>query len=314
MPNDLYLDEQLIARIRGIQIRARHLVNDTFLGEYKSAFKGRGLEFEEVREYQPGDDIRTIDWNVTARMNHPFIKRHRDERELTVMFVVDVSGSSKFGTIDRFKNETAAELTALLAYAALKNNDKVGLLIFSDRVEHYIPPKKGRAHIWRLIREILSFEPNSKNTDFEKPLSFLNQVLKKKVTCFLVSDFQVDQFETILSVTSRRHDLVAISIQDPREVTLPNIGLIELEDAESGMVTIVDTSKSKVRTTYKSREQQRQMSLSKFFQGSKIDHIQIQMDKPYLDVLVRFFKSRESRSIRSRGALAKEKSHKGSSF
>jgi uncharacterized protein (DUF58 family) len=230
------LDDTLIAKIRGIQIRAKYLVNDVFAGEYQSAFKGRGLEFEEVREYHPGDDVRSIDWNVTARTSQPYIKLYRDERELTVIFLVDVSASSRFGTVKKFKNEIAAEVTALLAYSALKNNDKSGLIIFSEQVELFLPPKKGRAHVWRLIRNILTYDSKSKQTNLNIPLEFLNSIIKKRAIIFLVSDFQLplEDNETLLRITAKHHDLIAISIKDPREETLPNIGFIELEDAETG--------------------------------------------------------------------------------
>ena len=245
-----FLDEELIAKIKGIQIRTRHLVNDVFSGEYQSAFKGRGLEFEEVREYVPGDDIRAIDWNVTARYNKPFIKTFRDERELTVMFVVDVSASSRFGTFTKFKDEVAAEIAALLAYTALKNSDKVGLIIFSDHVEHYIPAKKGRGHIWRLIREILSYESSSQKTDLTVPLEFLNMVIKRRAIAFLISDFQDGGYESPLRTLSKHHDLIAVSVYDPREVDMPNIGFLELEDAETGEIILIDTSSNKLRSDF----------------------------------------------------------------
>src|ERR1041385_2568342 len=200
------LDEELIAKIRLIPMRAKTLVNDVVAGQYESAFKGRGMEFEEVREYLPGDDVRHIDWNVTARMNRPFIKLHRDERELTVMFLVDVSGSAHFGTKVRFKNEVAAEVTALLAYSALRNNDKVGLIVFSNHVEHFVPPKKGRGHVWQVIRDILSYRSKRLSTSLKAPLDFLNRVLSKKAVVFLISDFQAVSFPTQLRVAAKRHD------------------------------------------------------------------------------------------------------------
>ncbi len=291
----MFLDDALIAKIRGIQIRARHLVNASFAGEYQSAFKGRGLEFEEVREYQPGDDIRLIDWNVTARAGDPYIKLHRDERELTVIFLVDVSASSRFGTVHKFKNEVAAEVTALLAYTALVNNDKVGLLIFSDRVEHYLPPKKGRGHIWGLIRDILTFESQSQKTNLELPLDFLNTVIKKRAVVFLISDFQGDLVESQLRRTARHHDLIAISIRDPRESVLPSIGYIELEDAETGETLLIDTFQQDLLKEYSQSAHQEQRRQEDFFRSSGIDSVFLQSDHSYLDHMVRFFRTREKR-------------------
>lgn len=300
-PTPLLLDEALIAKIRGVQIRAKHLVNDVFAGEYQSAFKGRGLEFEEVRDYQPGDDIRTIDWNVTARTGHPYIKLYKDERELTVMFVVDVSASSRFGTVEKFKNEISAEITALLAYTALKNNDKVGMIIFSDRVEHFIPPKKGRAHIWRLIRDMLAYESKAKKTNFDIPLDFLNRVIKKRSIAFLISDFQagteveIKEFESNLRISARHHDLIALSIKDPREISLPKIGFIELEDAETGESILVDTFKSSTLEEYTMLNKSESKKQRIFFRKSGIDFVELQTDQSYLDAIVRFFRKREKR-------------------
>ncbi|MCK5072260.1 MAG: DUF58 domain-containing protein [Bacteriovoracaceae bacterium] len=295
MEKSAFLSEELLSKIKGIQIRALHLVNNAFSGEYVSAFKGRGIEFEEVREYIPGDDIRSIDWNVTARHNKPFIKTYRDERELTIMFVVDVSASSRFGTVSKFKNEIAAEITALLAWTALKNNDKIGLIIFSDHVEHYIPPKKGRAHVWRLIRDILTHESNSKKTDMNVPLDFLNQVLKKKAITFLISDFQGEDFHREVKTTARRHELVAISITDPREIELPNIGYIELEDAETGEYRMINTGNSLLRGKYNKEAKKRLYNIRKFFHSNGIDYIELKTDDSYIDPIVRFFKVRERR-------------------
>lgn len=289
------LDESMIAKINSIQIRAKSLVNDVFAGEYESAFKGRGLEFEEVREYQPGDDIRSIDWNVTARANRPYIKTYKDERELTIMFVVDVSASARFGTRSKFKNEVAAEITALLAYTALRSNDKVGLLIFSDHVEHYIPPKKGRGHIWRLIREILAYESESKKTDLEVPLRFLNQVLKKRCITFLISDFQEDNFKSQIQTTARRHDLIAFGIYDQREIELPNVGYIELEDNETGETILVNTSSKSFRDSFLRTAKISLKDQKEFFRRSGIDFVHIQTDEAYLDPIIKFFRSRESR-------------------
>lgn len=289
------LDETLVEKIRGIQIRARHLVNNSFAGEYQSAFKGRGLEFEEVREYQPGDDIRMIDWNVTARTGHPFIKLHRDERELTVIFLVDVSASSHFGSVKKFKNEIAAELTALLAYSALRNNDKVGLIIFSDQVEHYLPAKKGRGHVWQLIRDILTYQSKSKKTNLGMALDFLNCVVKKRSIVFLVSDFQTDEYQQLLRMTAKHHDLIALLIQDRREVTFPNIGYIELEDSETGETLLIDTYRKDVIDEFSGAVKSEMKKQNKFFTSSGIDFIRIQTDKPYLDPIIKFFREREKK-------------------
>jgi uncharacterized protein (DUF58 family) len=289
------LDDDLLSKVKGIQIKAKHMVNDVFAGEYLSAFKGRGMEFEEVREYAPGDDIRDIDWNVTARSTHPFVKTYRDERELTVMFMVDVSASSKFGTVEKFKNEIAAEITALLAYTALRNNDKVGLLIFSDHVEHYTPPKKGRGHVWQLIRDILTYNSDSKETNLNVPLDYLNRVLKKKSIVFLISDFQGDGFHKQLQVTSRRHDLVAISITDPKELNLPSIGYIELEDAETGEYFLVNTNNKKFLNNYSKTAKKESKGRQKFFREIDVDYIDVQTDNDYFDAIVKFFREREKR-------------------
>ena len=293
-----FIDDELLAKIKTIQIRAKRLVNDVFAGEYESAFKGRGLEFDEVREYLPGDDIRSIDWNVTARANKPYIKSYKDERELTVMFVVDVSASSRFGSHKKFKNEVAAEITALLAYTALKSNDKVGLIIFSDHVEHYIPAKKGRGHIWRLIREILAYESESRKTDLKVPLEFLNMVVKKRAITFLISDFQDDDYQSQLRTISRRHDLIAFGIYDYREVSIPSIGYIELEDAETGESILVNTSSKKLRNEFTHHSKKAMKQQREFFHGAGIDFIQIKTDESYIDPIVKFFHNREKSRTR----------------
>lgn len=289
------LTPEVLARLKGIQFRMHSLVTELFSGEYVSAFKGRGMEFEEVRPYQPGDDIRDIDWNVTARTGAPFIKIYREERELTLMFVVDVSASMHFGSMRQFKSEMAAEVTALLAYAALKNNDKTGLIIFSDHVEHYLPPKKGRAHVWRVIRDILSHRSKAQTTDLKLPLEFLNRVAKRKVVSFVISDFLGDGFEQALRQTSRRHDLIAISIEDPREHSLPNVGLIELRDAETGRLALVDTRNDSLRKRWQEAFQLSRAKRERIFQQSGVDHISLSTEKSPVDALVRFFQKRERR-------------------
>jgi uncharacterized protein (DUF58 family) len=290
------LDPELLARIRGIQILARYLVNDVFAGEYRSAFKGRGMIFDSVREYQIGDDIRAFDWNVTARTNRPHVKIYRDERELTVIFLVDVSASSHFGTVRQFKNEIAAEVTALLAYTALKQNDKVGLLIFSDRVEHFIPPKKGPGHVWRLIREILTFSPQSKKTDFTVPIQFLNRVITKRAITFMISDFQGASYENDLRSASRRHDFIAISLSDPRESQLPSVGLMELEDLETGERILVNTNR-RFFNLFAAESRNRADRRRQFFRSTGIDFIELTTDVPYRDPILKFFRRREKTKL-----------------
>ena len=291
----IQLDDQLIAKIKGIQLRAKHLVNSTFAGEYKSAFKGRGMEFDEVREYQPGDDVRSIDWNVTARHENAFVKVFKDERELTVMFVVDVSASSRFGSVKKFKNEVSAEIAALLAYMALRNNDKVGLIIFSDHVEHYVPPKKGRGHVWRLIRDILTYRSQARKTDLNVSLEFLNQVIKHKAITFLISDFQGEGFENVIRTTAKRHELIAISVVDPREQSLPNVGFIELEDAETGQAILINTGKRSFLKRFEKNARDNLKKQRDFFQGAGIDYISINTGKSYVDPIVEFFRKRDRR-------------------
>jgi uncharacterized protein (DUF58 family) len=289
----VFLPPELINRIKGIQIKAKHLVNATFAGEYKSAFKGRGMEFDEVREYVPGDDVRTIDWNVTARSGHPYVKLFKDERELTVLFMVDVSASSRFGTVSKFKNEVAAEIAALLAWLALRNNDKVGLLIFSDRIEHYVPPKKGRGHVWQIIRDILTYKSESRKTDFKAPLEFINRVLKNRAITFLISDFMGESYETPVKTTARHHELIAITVTDPREMELPGIGYIELEDAETGESILVDTADKKFLKNYSQAARERARTTRDFFEGNGIDHIQVLTDGNHIRPVVEFFRRRE---------------------
>jgi uncharacterized protein (DUF58 family) len=287
------MSEELRSKIKWIQIRARSLVSDAFAGQYESAFKGRGMEFEEVREYTPGDDIRHIDWNVTARMDRPFIKLHRDERDMTVMFLVDVSGSTLFGSGDKFKNEIAAEVTALLAYSALRNQDKTGLIVFSDHVEHFLPPKKSRGHIWRVIRDVLSHRAKSGRTDLRVPLDFMNTVLKKKAVVFLISDFQGVTLPPQLRSCAKKHDLLAVSIRDPREIELPRVGYLHLEDAETGQRTWFNTNNELARKRYqelavKSRQTQRD-----FFASAGIDRIEIDTQTSYIEPIMRCFLRRE---------------------
>ncbi len=286
------LPEEIIKKVKGIEFRTKRFVNEVFSGEYHSVFKGRGIEFAEVREYGYGDDVRFIDWNVTARTGVPHIKTFDEERELTVMLLVDASGSGLFASRGMFKGELAAEVSAVLAFSAIKNNDRVGLIIFTDQIEIYIPPQKGKKHVLRVIREILYFKPQSKRTDISAAIEHLNKILKRKAIIFLISDFMDTGYESALSVTARKHDLIAISISDEREELLTDSGVIALEDAETGEVFYADTSSKMLRKTYWHYMQKRKNALSELFKRSKIDQIPLMTGIPYEDELIRFFKRR----------------------
>jgi uncharacterized protein (DUF58 family) len=270
-------------------------VNQIFSGEYHSVFKGRGIEFSEVREYQYGDDIRTIDWNVSARLNHPYVKVFEEERELTVMLVVDLSGSGGFGSATQLKNEIATEICAVLAFSAIKNNDKVGLLLFTDKIEKFVSPKKGRAHILRIIRELLSFQPTGSGTDITKALEYFNHVSKKRSIAFLISDFIDDGYDKILRIISRKHDVIAVELSDPREMALPSAGLLVLRDAESGEQRVVDTGNAVVRNEFERHWRQRRLDRRGIFVRSKVDAIEVRIDRPYVKPIVDFFRLRERR-------------------
>jgi len=286
------LPEEIARKVKGIELRTKRLVNDVFSGEYHSVFKGRGIEFAEVREYGIGDDVRFIDWNVTARMGEPYIKTFDEERELTVMLLVDASGSGLFASRGTLKEELAAEVSAVLAFSAIKNNDRVGLIIFTDQIEIYIPPQKGKKHVLRVIREILYFKPQGKRTNITMAIEHLNNILKRKAIIFLISDFMDSGFESAISVTARKHDLIAVKIMDEREEVLTDSGVIALEDAETGEVYYVDTSSKSIRKKYWMSMQQRKRDLSEFFNRSGIDQILLLTGKPYEDELIRFFKKR----------------------
>lgn len=290
------IPRELARKIRYLQIYTSKAVNDTLAGEYESVFKGRGMEFDEVREYQVGDEVRSIDWNVTARMGHPYVKRYVEERELCVMFLVDLSASGAFGSTKQMKNEVAAELCALLAFSAIKNNDKVGLIVFTDRVEMFIPPAKGTTHVLRLIRELLGFRPRQTQTDIGAGLEYLGRVTAKRSVVFLVSDFLGSGYEKPLHVLSRRHDVIAVSITDPREVALPNVGLVELEDAETGEWVVVDTGSAAVRRQYERLGAANQGRLRDLFRSMAVDQIEVRTDRDYVTDLVRFFRTRERRA------------------
>jgi len=289
------IPKELAKKIRYLQIRTSKAVNDVLAGQYESVFKGRGMEFDEVREYQPGDEIRTIDWNVTARTGRPYVKRFVEERELTVLFLVDLSASGAFGSVRQTKHEVAAELCALLAFSAVKNNDKVGLIVFTDTVEMFIPPKKGISHVLRVIRELLYFKPQQVRTNIAEGLDYLGRVTTKRCVVFLISDFQGEGYEKPIRVLGRRHDLIAVAITDPREARMPNVGLVELEDAETGQRILIDTGSSKVRRRYESLGRERAARLRESFASMGVDQIEISTGENYVRDLVRFFLARERR-------------------
>lgn len=286
---------EILKKIRTLEIRTRGLVETAFGGDYHSVFKGRGMNFEDVREYQPGDEIRAIDWNVTARMGDAFVKKFTEERELTVMLIVDVSASGNFGSKTQSKRELAAEVACLLAFSAIRNNDKVGLLLFTDRVELFIPPKKGRSHTLRIIRDILFFEPQGRGTAPAIALDYLNNVVTRRAVVFFISDFQAPDFSQPLAVTGRRHDLIALRIEDEREKVFPNIGLITLEDAETGEQMEINTASRAVRTQLSEAAHRHESELLRVLRRSNVDSITLRTGEDYLPALRAFFKQRERR-------------------
>lgn len=289
------IPREILKEVRRIEISTRGLVNEVFSGEYHSVFKGRGMSFAEVREYQYGDDIRSIDWNVTARTGAPFVKIFEEERELTVMLLVDVSASGDFGTRQRLKAEVAVEICALLAFSAIKNNDKVGLIIFSDHVEKFVPPRKGRRHVLRVLRELLYHRPEGRGTDIGAALEFLAHVQRKRAVTFLVSDFRDEGFEKALAVAGRRHDVVAVRLADARESELPSLGLLELEDPETGERVVVNTSKPAFGAAFRGVNASRRAALDRTLRRSKIDVIDIETGQPWVKPLMRFFQARMRR-------------------
>jgi uncharacterized protein (DUF58 family) len=289
------LPKELVRKIRRIQITTNRLVNESLGGEYHSVFKGRGMEFDEVREYQHGDDIRTIDWNVTSRTGHPFVKRYVEERELTVMLLVDASASGSFGSFEKTKAEVAAEISALLAFSAIQNNDRVGAILFTDRVEKFIPPRRGSTHVLRVIRELLYYRPQHSGTRIEKALEHLNLVVHKRAVVFLISDLLDQGYERSLKAANRKHDVVVIQIVDPRERDLPDVGIIEVRDAETGEVARIDTSQSRVRAAFREHWDRNYAAQKKLFQSHRMDHVIISAAEPYDKPLVRFFQERQRR-------------------
>ena len=289
------LPKEVLRKIRRIEITTSKLVTDFLSGQYESVFKGRGIEFDEVREYQPGDEIRTIDWNVTARMGHPFVKKFVEERQLTVMILLDASSSSNFGTTKRYKKELAAVVSAVLAFAAIQNNDRVGLIIFTDRIEKFVPPRKGLHHVLRVVREALYFTPKGKGTDIAGALRYLDNVVARRAVTFVISDFFAKDFKKPLSIANKRHDVVAITITDPREAELPNSGIVELVDAETGRSFTIDTSSEKVRARYAKKASDIHKERAEIFGSVGVDHIDISTDKSYIEAFIKFFKMRKRR-------------------
>ena len=292
------IPKEILRKVRQIEIRTKRLVDSVLGGEYNSAFRGRGMEFEEVREYQPGDEVRTIDWNVTARTGQPFVKTYREERELTVVTLVDVSPSERFGSGSQQKVELAAEFSAVVSFSAIRNGDKVGTVFFTDKVEKYIPPKKGKKHVLRVIRELLTFQPKSKGTNVEEALRFLAKVQRRKATVFLISDFLATDFEKALAAVGSKHDVIAVRTSDPREAQFPDVGLITLQDAETGEVVVVDSNSSRIRKMFQSRGEEERSSQDQLLRSLKIDELELTTGKPYINDLSNFFRMREKKMFR----------------
>jgi len=289
------IPREILKKVKRLEITTRGMVNDVFSGEYHSVFKGRGMDFAEVREYQIGDDIRTIDWNVTARYGHPYVKVFEEERELTVMLLVDASSSGEFGTFERMKGEIGVEICALLAFSAIKNNDKVGLIIFTDKVEKFVPPRKGRSHVLRVLRELLYFHPEEKKTDISAVLEYLSRVIRRRSVVFLISDFLSSDYEQALRIANKKHDIVGIHIVDPRELELPGIGYIELEDAETGEEILLNTSDREIRRLFSQRTSQAMLQREKLFKSMNVDSMVIRTDESYFEPLIKFFRMRAKR-------------------
>lgn len=284
--------KELLKKVRKIEIKTRRLSDHIFGGEYHSTFKGRGMTFSEVRQYQFGDDVRNIDWNVTARYNEPFVKVFEEERELTMMLVADVSGSEFFGTDKQFKNEIVTEIAATLAFSAMQNNDKIGLILFTDEIELYIPPKKGKSHVLRIIRELLEFQPKSKKTDLSEAIKFLSNVMKKKAIVFVLSDFMTDDYDQTMKIAANKHDITGIRIFDQREEAIPSLGMVQVEDQESGELVLVNTSSKKVRRSYHAYYQGRVDYFHETFRRSGAGVIDVRTDQSYVKKLLGYFKRR----------------------
>jgi uncharacterized protein (DUF58 family) len=298
-------NKAIMSSMRQLEIRTRRMVNDSLAGAYHSVFKGRGMDFDEVREYSPGDEVRTIDWNVTARAGRTFVKKFTEERELTIFLLVDISASGNFGSGALSKRDLAAELASVLAFSAIRNSDKVGLLLYTDRVERYLPPKKGRRHVLRVVRDILYHAAQGRGTDSVKALDVVNHVLHRRAVVFLISDFESPKDPVVartelrraMRQTNRRHDLIAVHVEDPRERELPNVGIVALEDAETGEIIELDTASAKVRKRFQQAAVERGQRLLSDFRSEGVDTLQLQTDSPYMPALQRFFKSRERRRV-----------------
>lgn len=289
------IPKELLKKIRRIEIRTSHMVNDALAGQYHSAFKGRGMEFEEVRPYQIGDDVRTIDWNVSARYGEPFVKIFREERELTVFLVVDLSRSQEFGSNEQLKRELVAEIGATLAFSAIKNNDKIGLMCFTDRVEKFVPPRKGTGHVLRVIRELLAFEPEGRGTDIAGALDHLSRVVRRRSVVFIISDFQDDGYERALRRTKRRHDVILVNVADRREREMPAVGIVELIESETGRRVVVDTSNARWRRAYAEITGAAEERRTRLLRQLRVDSIDVATGESYVEPLVRFFRTRELR-------------------
>ena len=289
------IPKEIFKQVRRIQITTSRMVTDVFAGQYQSVFKGRGMEFDEVREYQPGDEIRSIDWNVTARTGRPYVKKFVEERELTVMLLLDMSLSCSFGTVKQLKSRLAAELCSLLAFSAIQNNDRVGLIIFTDRIEKFIPPRKGLSHVLRVIREALYFKPEGSGTNIKAALEYLGKITSRRTVTFIVSDFYDSDFKKALSIANKRHDIITVTITDPLEIELKNIGIVKLDDPETGESYLIDTSSASLRKDYHRKSLQRFHERKKLFQSISVDSIDIRTDVPYSKTLIAFFKMRERR-------------------
>ena len=292
------IPKDVIKRLRRIQITTSRKVTDVFAGQYQSVFKGAGMEFDEVREYTPGDEIRSIDWNVTARMGHPFIKKFVEERKLTIMVLLDVSMSCRFGTQNRAKSDLAAELCSVIAFSAIKNNDKVGMLTFTDRVEKFVPPRKGLKHVLRVVREALYNEPAGQGTDINNVLEYLHRVNKRRTITFIISDFIAPDFKKLLSITNKRHDVIAVTITDPAELELPNAGVVRMHDAETSEPYVIDTSHPTIRKYYGNHSKRFSTWRGRLFRSVNVDSINLRTDRSYMEPLTRFFKMRERRLVR----------------
>lgn len=287
--------QEIFKKVRKIEIKTRGLSNQIFSGEYHSVFKGRGMAFSEVREYQYGDDIRNIDWNVTARFNHPFVKIFEEERELTVMLLIDVSGSNTFGTQQQLKQDVVTEIAAVLSFSAINNNDKVGVIFFSDQIEKFIPPKKGSSHILRIIRELIDFKPDSKGTNISEALRYLTNAIKKRATVFLVSDFMDEGFDKALQIANFRHDLIAVRVTDKRETEMPNVGLVRMQDAETGQRLWIDTSNARVRNHFEKKTKAKRLELDALLSRNGVDQVKVFTGDDYVKPLINLFKKREAR-------------------